>query len=129
MLKQSIYKVVISYCHLPCIPIYLLNVTSIMGLFSPTQRFSPFVFPLMQLSTLAYPLAHAMNLDLDTQFPPLSFDVEFVSWWNVKDTFNKLVVPLTLKEFLITSSLPNQVTQYDLPILKVNDYGCPPFSS
>jgi hypothetical protein len=81
----------------------------------------------MQLNTLAYPLTHAMNLDLDTQFTPLSFDVEVVSWWNVKDIFNEIVVPLAFKQFLITSSLPNQVTQYDLPILKVNDYGCPPF--
>ncbi len=129
MFKQSIYKVVISYCHLPCIRIYLPNVTSIMGLHCPTYRFSPFLFPLMQLNTLAYPLTHAMNLDLDTQFTPLSFDVKFVSWWNVKDSFNKLVVSLAFKQFLITSSLPNQVTQYDLPILKVNDYGCPPFSS
>ncbi len=123
MFKQSIYKVLISYCHLRHIPIYLPNVTSTMGLLCPTYRFSPFVFPLMQLSDLAYPLTHAMNLDLDTQFTPLSFDVKF------EDTFNKLVVPLAFKQFFITSSLPNQMTQYDLPILKVNDYGCPPFSS
>jgi hypothetical protein len=83
----------------------------------------------MQLSALAYPLTHAMNLYLDTQFTPLSFDAKFVSWWNGKDIFNKLVVPLAFKQFLITSSLPNQVIQYDLPILKVNDYGCSLLSS
>lgn len=99
MFKQPIYKLIISYCHLLCILIYLLNVTSIMGLHCPTYRFSLFLFPLMQLSALVYPLIHAMNLDLDTQFTPLSFDVKFVSWWNVKDTFNKLVVSLAFKYF------------------------------